>query len=360
MYPAAHRPGMDERRVVTVDGEGRIGIAEEPVPDPGAGEVLVEVEASLVTPGSGAAPVARRREDPDPGAEPSKRGYQAAGRVAGLGEGVERFAPGDRIACMGSGYAYHADAVVVPQNLCVTLPGDTSYEEGAFNHLAATGLHAVRRGEVGIGEFVAVMGLGLVGNLTGQLAGIAGGRVAGVDLIGGRVERARTVGFDRAVRAGEGTEPVEAVREFTDDRGIDCGVVAFGGEATPAFDQLVEMTKEAPDGHRYGRIVIVGGAHVEYDFPTALGNMDVRASSRPGPGYHDPGWERGADYPDTYRGDAEWTTRRNLEESLRLIDEGTLDVESLITHRFPLAEAAAGYDALIETPGEALGVVFRP
>jgi len=362
---------MEEtRRVVTVDGEGAIELAEEPVPEPGAGEVLVDVEASLVTPGSGAAPVARRRQDPDPDREPRRRGYQAAGRVAGLGEGVDRFAVGDRVACMGSGYAYHADAVVVPANLTVALPSGVSYEAGAFNHLAATGLHAVRRGEVSVGEFVAVAGLGLVGQLTGQLAGVAGGRVAGVDLLGGRVERARAVGFDRAVRAeggddGSGSDvdaedPVAAVRAFTGGRGIDCGVVAFGGEATPAFDQLVEMTRTAPDGHRYGRIVVVGGAHIEYDFPTALGNMDVRASSRPGPGYHDPEWERGAGYPTAYRGDAEWTTRRNLEESLRLMETGALEIEPLITHRLPLSEAAAGYDALIETPDEALGVAFRP
>ena len=352
----------DTRRVVTVDGEGTVEIVEEPVPEPGPGEVLVEVAASLVTPGSGVTPVARRREnpDPDPDRDRSRRGYQAAGRIAGLGEGVNRVAIGDRVACMGSGYAYHADAVVVPVNLTVPLPEGVSYDAGAFNHLAATGLHAVRRGDVGVGEFVAVAGLGLVGQLTGQIAGIAGGRVAGIDLLEGRVERARAVGIDRAVPAGDGADPVGAVREFTGGRGIDCGVVAFGGEATPAFDQLVEMTRTAPDGHRYGRIVVVGGAHIEYDFPTALGNMDVRASSRPGPGYHDEAWERGADYADTYRGDIEWTTRRNLEESLRLIDEGALSVEELITHRLPLSDAAAGYDALIETPDEALGVVFRP
>lgn len=346
------------RRVVAVDGGGSIFVVEEQVPEPDAGEVLIAVEASLITPGSGANSVGDRREDSRPEDSRTRLGYQAAGRVVTPGAGVERFQPDDRVACMGSGYAYHADYVVVPENLCVGLPEGVSYEEGAFNHLAATGLHAIRRGEVSIGEHVAVVGLGLVGQLIGQLAEIAGAHVAGVDLLPGRVERARDMGFECVVRAGD--DPVPAVRSFTQDRGIDCGFVAFGGEATPAFDQLVQMTRTAPDGHRYGRIVVVGGAHIEYDFPTALGNMDVRASSRPGPGYHDPEWERGGDYPDTYRGDIEWTTQRNLEESLRLVDQGDLDVESLITHRLPLSDAEVGYDALLDSPGETLGVIFKP
>ncbi len=343
---------------MTVDGEGTIYLADEPCPTPGRGEVAIDVKASLITPGSGATPVANRRSDPDPDREHRKRGYQAAGRIRDLGPDVDIFEVGDRVACMGSGYAFHADVDVVPQHLVVPLPDGVSYAEGAANHLAATGLHAVRRGAVSVGEFVTVVGLGLVGQLTGQLAGIAGGRVAGVDLLDGRVRTARSVGFDLAVSADE--DAVDTVRSFTDDRGIDCGVIAFGGEGTAAFEQLLEMTKTAPDGHRYGRIVIVGGAHVAADYPTALGNMDVRAASRPGPGYHDSDWERGMSYPTSYRGDIEWTTRRNLLESVRLIDEGRLDVESLITHRFDLEDASAGYDVLIDDPNEALGVVFEP
>jgi threonine dehydrogenase-like Zn-dependent dehydrogenase len=347
------------RRIAVVDGEGTVSVVEEDVPEPGDGEVLIDVEASLITPGSGASTVGERREDPDQSRQDLKRGYQGAGVVSTTGDGVATFDPGDRVACMGGRYAYHADAVVVPQNLVVPLPEGVSFEEGAFNHLAATGLHAVRRGDVQVGEFVSVVGLGLVGRLTGQIAGIAGARVAGVDRLAGRVEAALEGGFDHAVAASE-TDSVEAVRDFTDGRGIDCGFVCFGGDGTQAFEQLIGMTKEAPDGHRYGRIVVVGIARIDHEYPLDLGNMDVRASSRPGPGYHDQEWERGADYATTYRGDLEWTTRRNMAASLRLIDEGDLDVASLITHRFPLSAVEAGYDALLESPGETLGVVIEP
>lgn len=350
---------MDEvRQVVTADGAGRIDLVEEPISSPGAGEVVVEVEASLITPGSGAYHVGRRRTDPDPDFEPEPQGYQAAGRVVELGPDVDALAIGDRVACMGTGYASHADYDVVPQNLCVPLPDDVTAEAGAFNHLAATGLHAIRRGDVRIGEEVALVGLGLVGLLTGQLAQIAGARVAGIELLDSRLDYADRLGFEHVIRGD--SAPVESVRSATDGRGIDCGFLTFGGEASEAFDDLVAMMRRAPDGHQYGRIVIVGAVRLEYDFPTRLGNVDVRPSSRPGPGYHDPAWERGADYPDTVRGDIEWTTRRNIAACLRLIADGRLDVDSLITHRFPLAEAERGYEALIEDTSDALGVILEP
>ena len=107
-------------------------------------------------------------------------------------------------------------------------------------------------------------------------------------------------------------------------------------------------------------MVIVGGATVEQRFPVPLGNVDLRSSSRPGPGYHDEAWERGAAYPDTYSGVIEWTTRRNLEACVRWMDTGDLDVESMITHRLPLEDAATGFEAMLESPGETVGVVLEP
>lgn len=114
--------------------------------------------------------------------------------------------------------------------------------------------------------------------------------------------------------------------------------------------------KTAPDTHRMGRIIIVGGAAITQHFPTALGHIDIRPSCRTGFGYHDKAYERGADYPPVI---VPWTTRRNLEEVLRLMEEGRLEVKPLITHRFKLQEAAEACDALIERPHEAIGVILQ-
>lgn len=342
------------RKVAVVDGTGRVHVADRSCPEPEAGEILVDVKASAISPGTIASVVRRRRENADPDQDDQILGYQNAGDVVAVGEGVERFRPGDRVACTGAGYALHASHAVVPMNLCTHLPEGVTYEEGAFNHLAATGLHAVRRGEVSLGEYVAVMGLGLVGQFTAQLAQASGAHALGVDLIDSRVEIARTTGTECAI-SGD-TDPVTAAEEFTQGRGIDCGVIAFGGDGTGAAETLVQMASRAPDGHEHGRIVVVGGVTLELDYPVPLGNMDVRASSRPGPGYHDEAWERGAEYTHPY---VRWTTRRNLEEVVRLVDEGRLDVEELITHRIPFVDISTGYDALVEDEDDALGVVIK-
>lgn len=347
---------MSTRKYGTIDGRGVISVEEGPTPEPSDGEVLIEVEASAISPGTELGGVKARRRDPDPSASKRPFGYQNAGRLIEKGKGCEEFEDGERLACMGSGYALHATHACVPENLCVPIPEGVSYEEAAFNHLAATALNAIRRADVRIGENVVVMGLGLVGQLCCQLAEIAGAHVMGVDRLEGRVAIAAEVGVDKVVNVGE-EDPVTRAEEFTRGYGMDCGIIAFGGEATKAFRQVVEMLKEAPDTHKMGRVVIVGGATITHGFAAALGNVDVRSAARTGPGYHDAAYERGRDYPRVF---VEWTTGRNLEETVRWMAEGTLDVASLITHRYPLEEIDRACELLIERPNEALGVVLRP
>ena len=113
----------------------------------------------------------------------------------------------------------------------------------------------------------------------------------------------------------------------------------------------------APDGHRYGRISIVGGGTFEVQFPQAFGNIDICASSRTGPGYHDEDWEFGRDYPPVF---VQWNTRRNLEECLLFASRGRLDLASLITHRVSLDEAPFACEKLVSSPDQILGVVINP
>lgn len=344
------------RKYAAVTGEGKVVVEEGPCPEPGRGEVLVEVRASLISPGTEMGFVKARRQNPDPSAPTRPFGYANSGVVLEAGEGCEEFEPGMRVACMGAGYALHASHACVPKNLCVPLPEGVSFEEGAFCHLAATALQAIRRTAPELGEWGAVFGLGIIGQVACQLARLSGCFVMGLDMLQKRLEIARKNGADRVVDAST-EDPVEAAREFTKGEGLDWAIIAFGGEATETLERAVSMMKTAPDGHKMGRITIVGGCEAKIKFPTPLGNMDIRASSRTGPGYHDEAWERGADYPPVF---VRWDTRRNLRLVLRLISEGRLNVKSLITHTFPLDKAPEACELLIEHPDEALGVILKP
>lgn len=343
------------RKAAAIDGAGRITVIEEPMPQPKPGQVLIEVKASMVSPGTELGGVQRRRDNPtDAPARPF--GYSNAGVVIAQGEGCEDIPLGTRVACMGGGYAQHASHACVPRNMAVPIPDGVSDDHAASIHLVATGLNAVRRGEFGLSEFVGVAGLGLVGQFSCQLARLAGCHVIAMDQLQMRLDCALACGLARGVNI-QNEDPVEVAPIFTRGYGLDGAIIAFGGNGTPAFSTLTKMIKKAPDSHLMGRVVIVGGARIEHNFAAALGNLDVRSAARTGPGYHDEAWEHGADYPDVF---IQWTTRRNLEECLVFMDSGGLLVEPLITHRVNLDDSPEACEDLIQHPDRALGVVFHP
>ena len=138
---------------------------------------------------------------------------------------------------------------------------------------------------------------------------------------------------------------------------MDFGLIAFGGEASEAFETIYQSLKQAPDTHRMGRIVLVGGARVTHGFGSALGNVDVRSAARTGPGYHDEAYEQGHAYPGVF---VDWPTQRNLAECLRALADGKLQVEALYTHEFALDQIDAVVDLLVEAPATALGVIIKP
>jgi len=345
-----------KRRVAGIDGRGQFVLVEDDIPAPERGQVLVRNEATLISPGTELMSVKPRREKPDPKAPVRKFGYSSAGIVIEAGEGCDDIPVGLEVACMGGGYALHSDYVVVPRNLMVPKPENLSFEEAAFAHLGATALHAVQRGELRIGENLLVVGLGILGQLCVQLGKASGAHVVAMDLFGMRRDLATDGGADAVLGASDNN--VEKVNEFTRGYGLDCAIVAFGGNASDVVQQVPQMMKLSPDGHPMGRMVIVGGAQFQTrNWPVAVGNMDIRPSSRPGPGYHDKEWEHGRDYPPVF---VEWHTKRNLEEVLRFVVEGRLKVDMLVTHRLALEDFAEGAEALVSAPDTALGVILQP
>lgn len=343
------------RKVAAIDGRGNISVIEEPMAAPKPGQVQIEVRASMVSPGTELGGVKRRRENPSDAA-PRPFGYSNSGVVIAQGAGCEDIPIGTRVACMGGGYAQHATHACVPRNMAVPIPDGVSDEDAASIHLVATALNAVRRGEFHLGEHIAVAGLGLVGQFTCQWARLSGCHVIGLDQLPMRLAVAGACGLHCGINISE-EDPVAVSRAFTRGYAIDGGVIAFGGDGTPAFVTLTEMMKKAPDTHLMGRIVIVGGARIDHGFAAALGNLDVRSAARTGPGYHDEAWEHGADYPPVFM---QWTTRRNMEECLRFMGSGHMQVSPLITHRVALEDAPEACEDLIQNPNAALGVVFLP
>ncbi|MFB3894235.1 MAG: zinc-binding dehydrogenase [Phycisphaerae bacterium] len=345
----------NKRKVVALMGNGHLGLVEQDIPVLKPGAVLVEVKASLVSPGTelgGWRQLKEEARNPKKDFKPQPFGYSNAGVVLKVGEGVKDLKVGQRVACVGAGYAQHTDVAAVPHNLCTPLPDKVTFAQGAYAMLAATGLQALRRSEPQIGEFFSVVGMGLVGQLTAQFLQASGAYVIGWDTIGQRLDIAKKLGITAVAQVGKDDE-ITLTKDFTCGMGLDGAIFAFGGDGKRAYEQTFQCMKKSPDGHRMGRVVVVGGARLE--IPWSPANLDIRIAARTGPGYHDDPWEYGPDYPPVFM---RWTTKTNLALCMRLIAEGRLNVDALTTHTIPLKDVDAGISAIINEPDAILGVVF--
>jgi predicted dehydrogenase/threonine dehydrogenase-like Zn-dependent dehydrogenase len=342
---------------------GKTTIVEVPVPTPGAGQALVKVAASLVSAGTERmlvefaekSLVGKARSRPDlvrqvvdkmkrEGViptlqaafsrldQPMALGYSSAGTITALGEGMQGFKVGQRVACAGGGYAVHAEYNLVPRNLLTPLPEAVDLEAAAFTTLGAIALHGFRLAEPQIGESVAVIGMGLLGLLAGQIALAAGCRVLGIDTNPQRVTLAGSFGLSACSR----DQAVEAAQAFTSSRGFDIVLIC----ADTASNDPVELA--AVIARDRARVVATGAVGLTLPrkiyYEKELSFINSRSY---GPGRYDPSYEeKGHDYP---IGQVRWTEGRNFEAIVELLAGGKLQVANLITHRFPIEHATEAY-----------------
>jgi len=282
--------------------------------------------------------------------EPSPLGYSTAGIVLEVGEGVQGFHTGDRVACAGAGYANHAEIVSVPKNLVAPIPAGVSFEEACGTTLCAIALQGLRVGEVAIGEVAGVIGLGLLGQIAVQLLKASGCTVVGVDLDASMVEKAKEMGADYVLLRTDDVE--ELVRTVSGGHGLDLTLLCAASKSNDPIELAAKLTRKK------GRIVAVGDVSMNVPRPDFYPKeLELRLSTSYGPGRYDPDYEeRGHDYPYAY---VRFTERRNMETALSLMAEGKLRLAPLVNHRFPVDRAEDAY-ALVEGKGSVrpLGILF--
>jgi threonine dehydrogenase-like Zn-dependent dehydrogenase len=330
---------------------GPSGIALESVEPPPArsGQLAIRAACSLISAGT----ELHYRDQALRTGAPQPLGYCSTGVVIEVGPGAIGFAPGDRVAAMGWGYALHAEQVAVPFRLCVRLPDGLAFEHAVFADLAATALHAIHRATLHPDDRVLVVGAGLVGLLVAQCARGRSAQVIVADRVPERAAVARRLGVEGLV-AGPGTL-VEQVRAATGGRGPDAVLLCMQGEATELVRDCVQLLSLAPPGARHRRVVAVGRFSATVDFSVAMGNIDLRYAARCGAGYRDDEFVHGrADVPVPA---GEQTVTENLAECVRALAAGTLRAEPLISHRIALDHAPEAY-RLLERPEGALGVLL--
>lgn len=293
-----------------------------------------------------------RREKPVAAPGDIALGYSNAGIVVEATTQLDGLRPGDPVACQGGEYASHAEQCYVSRNLIARCRATVDLREAAFSTLGAIAMQGLRRGRIEVGETVAIIGLGMIGQLAVQIARAAGTRVIATDISEPRLKLASQLGADVVINA-QAQNAVEVAQEYTGKRGVDLAVVTAGSPNSSApLVQALQLVR-----HR-GRVVVVGG--VKCEFPRDIWyykDAELLIATSYGPGRYDAQYEEhGHDYPIGY---VRWTEGRNLQEFVRLLGDGLVKVNPLITHEFAFSRAAEAYELVIAKPNECLGVVLK-
>jgi predicted dehydrogenase/threonine dehydrogenase-like Zn-dependent dehydrogenase len=273
---------------------------------------------------------------------PVPLGYSSAGEVIEVGKNVREFKKGDFVACAGAGYASHAEVIFVPKNLVVKVPQNVSLKEASFITLGAIATQGIRRCELSPGEKVAVIGLGLLGQLTTQILKAFGFPVMGIDIDSRRVKEAIKLGIDEGVILGK-CNVIESAMHFSDGNGLDAVIITASTESNQPVEMAGKICRER------GRVSAVGLTGME--IPRSIyyeKELDFRLSRSYGPGRYDKNYEeKGFDYPISY---VRWTEERNMMEFIRLLSEKKLNLKPMITHTFKIDDALKAYEIITENP----------
>lgn len=223
-------------------------LGERPDPEPGAGELVVDIDFAGINFMDTAT---RRGQLPDD--LPFVPGVEGAGRVSAIGEGVEGFAIGDRVAWV---YAYgsYAEKIAIAADQVVPVPDDIPSDiaaatmmQGITAHHFVTESAPLAEGETALVHAAA----GGVGRLVTQLLKLRGARVIGIVSRADKVPAAKEAGADEVI-VSTGGGFVDRVGELTGGEGVHA---VFDGGGAPTFRSSIEVLRRVGTLVYYGPLI---------------------------------------------------------------------------------------------------------
>ncbi len=303
--------------------------------------MLIESELTLVSTGTELTVLGHDVEEGSKWAAachyPFFPGYSNVGVVLDVGPGADRALIGKRV----QSYGRHARYVAPPAKLTRPIREGVSSEQAVFATMAEIAFHGVRRSGIGMGVSAVVYGLGLLGQISVRFARLCGARpIIAVDVADTRLSLLPK--SPAIVPINPRRDAVkEKVREATRGRMADV-VIELTGVANL-------IPEEIPLLHRQGTLGIVSG-------PRGKTHIDLHDLCN-APSIKIVGIHNGSHA--THESPADpWTKNRDVELFFDLVADGDLDVSGLISHRVPYTDAPAMYQMLLESRGEAMGVLF--
>ena len=346
MQAAVYR-GVNDVRLETV-----------PVPTIGPGEMLVRVHSC------GVCGTDLKKISTGSHTAPRIFGHETSGVVAAVGDSVSDYRPGDRVMVFhhipcrqcfycqnktfaqcttykkvgcsagfepsGGGFAEYVRVMDwIVEHGTVRIPDDVSFEQACFVEPVNTCMKGVDALRLRQGETVLAIGQGPIGIILSVLARRAGATLITSDLYPERLRIGSSFGLDRTIDASR-TNVVERVRELTEGRGADAVILAVGGNS------LIRTAMDAarPGGRvllfaqtQHGEAVIDPAA-ICVDEKTLVGSYSASVDLQ--------------------------------EESVRFVMNREMDLERLVSHRFPLAESAQALDLAAHPQPSSMKILIQP
>ncbi|HBY58144.1 MAG TPA: oxidoreductase [Candidatus Atribacteria bacterium] len=281
----------------------------------------------------------------------SPTGYSTAGTVVEVGAQVRNIKVGDRVACAGAGYANHAECIEVPRNLLVKIPQDLDFKEASTVTLGSIAMQGVRRAEVKLGENIAVIGMGILGQLASQMVTAGGARVIAIDLDDRRLTIAQKNGAKYILNPTKENIVEEAIK-LTEGYGMDSVIITAATSSNEPLAQAFQMCRKK------GRVILVGVVGMEINREDMYKKeLDFYISSSYGPGRYDPNYEeKGIDYPYPY---VRWTENRNMQEYLKMLSEDKIKLANIIEKVYEIEEVTKAYQEFEKEENRPLIVLLK-
>ena len=276
-------------------------------------------------------------------------GYSAAGVVEESNS--VHFQKGDRVACMGAGYANHAGYIAIPQNLAVKIPDNVTFEQASTAALGCIAMQGIRRADVQLGDYIVICGAGILGQLACRLAAASGATVIVTDIDSRRLQIAKDGGAAYSINVAE-ENPIKTVIDITGGQGADKVILTAATNSDELISQGFQMCRKR------GTVVLVGVAGMNLKREDMYRKeLELKIATSYGPGRYDHEYEEeGKDYP---YGFVRYTEQRNLEAYLRLISEKRISINEVIEKVYPAVESEDAYNALKMTEDRPLIVLLK-
>lgn len=276
-------------------------------------------------------------------------GYSSSGIVVAVADDVTEFKVGDKVACAGAEYAWHAEKIFVPKNLLARIPDNVDLKDASFATISSIALNGIRCISPEIGQTIVIIGLGLLGLLALQIAKSSGCRVIGIDVDERKTVIAKQLGVDLVLVRSDENE--HAVLKFTDG-GADAVIITASTDSNDPVEFAGKVARNR------AKISIIGA--VGLDIPREQyykKELSVVIPKSYGPGRYDRNYEEmGHDYPIDF---VRWTISRNMQAVLNLMNEKKLLPSKLITNTISIDSAQEAYTKFEDASSLRIGVIIK-